>query len=58
MVWLLCHNINEIMYNTNNNNSKTSELKSTSTHGVPLLFNSKVLARSYITPTINTIDKH
>ena len=49
----------EILYNCNDNNSKTSELKNTSTHGSSsLLFNSKVLARSYVTPTINAIDKH
>ena len=49
----------EILYNGNENNSKTSELKNTSTHGSSsLLFNFKVLARSYVTPTINTIDKH
>ena len=49
----------EILYNCNDNNSKTSELKNTSTHGSSsLLFNSKVLARSYVTPAINTIDKH
>ena len=46
----------EILYN---GNSKTSEFKNTSTHGSSsLLFNFKVLARSYVTPTINTIDKH
>ena len=46
------------MYKGNSNNSKTSELKKTPTHGSPLLFNSKLLVRSYITPTINTTDKH
>ena len=45
------------MYKGNGNNSKISELKNTSTHGSPLLFNSKILVRSYITPTINPTDK-
>ena len=50
---------NYILYNGNDDNSKTSELKNTSTYGISsLLFNSKVVARSYVTPTINTIDKH
>ena len=57
-VWFLRTNFNKIMYNSNNNTSKSSEFKSTSAYGSPLLFNSKVLVRSYITPTINTIDKH
>ena len=49
----------EILYNGNDNNSKTSELKNTSKHGSSsLLFNFKLLARSYVTQTINTIDKH
>ena len=46
------------MYNGKNNKSKTSEFKNMCTHGSPLFFNSKVLDRSYVTPTINTIDKH
>ena len=45
------------MYKGNGNNSKTSEHKNTSAHGSSLLFNSKILVRSYITPTINTTDK-
>ena len=46
------------MYNGNDNNSKTSKFENMSTHGSHLLFNSKVLARSYATATISTIDKH
>ena len=49
---------NGIMYNGNVNNSKTIKFENTSTHGTPLLFNSKVLARSYVTATISTIEKH
>ena len=46
------------MYNGNDNNSKTSKFENMSAHGGHLLFNSKVLARSYATATISTIDKH
>ena len=42
------------MYNSNDNNSKTSEFKNMCAHGSPFLCNSKVLGRSYVTPTINT----
>ena len=50
--------LSEILCNGNcYYNSKTSQLKNTYTHGSSaLLFNSKVLARSYVTPS--TIDKH